>query len=103
MRVLNDPPAWHAVLGNHDYGDCGYDEEKGEVECPLAADAARSPLFQLDPALRKRDWRWHCNRAFEHRPVADAHLFFIDTSPHVESYTARPWYGGAGCNQFNPC
>ena len=28
---LNGPLAWHAVLGNHDYGDCGYDEVKGEV------------------------------------------------------------------------
>ena len=54
---------WHAILGNHDYGDCGYDESTGdEVACPLHADVNRSPQFQLDPALRARDWRWNAPR-----------------------------------------
>ena len=84
---------WHAILGNHDYGDCGYDESTGdEVACPLHADVNRSPQFQLDPALRARDWRWNAPaRNFDLRPVADAHLFFIDTNPHVTSYSSRPW------------
>ena len=82
---------WHAILGNHDYGDCGYDDLKGELACPLAADANRSPSFQLDPALRRRDWRWRAGRAFDHRPTADTHLFFVDTNPHVASYKTKVW------------
>jgi tartrate-resistant acid phosphatase type 5 len=82
---------WHAVLGNHDYGDCGYDDDKGELACPLAADASRSPAFQLDPALRTRDWRWRAGRSFDHRPTADTHLFFVDTNPHISSYTTKSW------------
>lgn len=82
---------WHAILGNHDYGDCGYDDEKGELACPLPADASRSPSFQLHPSLRRRDWRWRAARSFDHRPTADAHLFFVDTNPHVSSYATKSW------------
>ena len=81
---------WHAVLGNHDYGDCGYDEEqehRPRKECPAAADSSRSPSFQLDPSLRRRDWRWYAGRNFEHRPVADVHMCFVDTNPHVSYYS----------------
>ena len=83
---------WHAVLGNHDYGDCGYDDAKGEMACPLAADAARSPRFQLDPSLRRRDWRWRAGRSFDLRPSTDAHLFFVDTTPLVTSYADKTWF-----------
>ena len=83
---------WHVVLGNHDYGDCGYDDDKDtELACPLDADANRSPSFQLDPALRRRDWRWRAGRTFDHRPTADTHLFFVDTNPLVSSYATKTW------------
>eukprot|EP00249_Psilotum_nudum_P003276 c16671_g1_i1 orf=116-1294(-) len=66
---------WHIVLGNHDY--------RGDT------------LAQLDPILRLRDSRWHCERSFTlvHNlgsPMSgDASLvqfFFIDTTPFVDKY-----------------
>ena len=50
--VYNHPSLqvpWHAVLGNHDYGDCGYNETRGEKECPNEADVNRSPSFPAAP------------------------------------------------------
>ncbi|CAI5949603.1 unnamed protein product [Closterium sp. NIES-65] len=71
---------WYAVLGNHDYH--------------------RNPDAETDPALRRRDPRWRCEktytvvrdtcpkfRYFECNPLLQ--LFFIDTSPLVAGY----WHG----------
>ena len=97
--VYNHPSLqvpWHAVLGNHDYGDCGYNETRGEKECPNEADVNRSPSFQLHPTLRRRDWRWYAGRNFELRPVADVHMCFVDTNPHVTSYRKYDWFNRPG-------
>jgi hypothetical protein len=41
---------WHAILGNHDYGDCGVNETtREELDCPKPEDAGRSPTFQVRP------------------------------------------------------
>ena len=34
---------------------------------PIPPPPCSSPLYQLDPALRKRDWRWH---AFRNRKLS---------------------------------
>lgn len=68
---------WYTVLGNHDY--------RGDVPA------------QLSDALSQRDSRWHCEREFElHLPLCGSSgpdscsdvvdIFFIDTSPYVDSY-----------------
>jgi len=86
---------WHVILGNHDYGDCGMDDANvEELPCPNDLDVGRSPKYQTDARLRSRDWRWNApeERNFDLRPVADAHLFFVDTNVHVTSYEARSWH-----------
>jgi tartrate-resistant acid phosphatase type 5 len=60
---------WYHVLGNHDY--------RGNVEA------------QLSPVLRQIDSRWLCLRSF----IVDAEiveLFFVDTTPFVDSYFTEP-------------
>ncbi|CAN8313308.1 unnamed protein product [Cochlearia groenlandica] len=60
---------WYLVLGNHDY--------RGNVEA------------QLSPILRSIDNRWICMRSF----IVDteiAELFFVDTTPFVDSYFLNP-------------
>ncbi|EFN51072.1 hypothetical protein CHLNCDRAFT_141436 [Chlorella variabilis] len=60
------------TLLHHDYSETSY----------CTPDEITSPLYQLDPALRKRDWRWH---AFRNRKLSLAggqvDLFFWDTTP----------------------
>ena len=64
---------WWTVLGNHDYGDgCG-DDVKGEIKaskCPSGG-VGRSPRWTLDPALRRRDRRFYCERNYERRLAPD--------------------------------
>jgi tartrate-resistant acid phosphatase type 5 len=60
---------WYSVLGNHDY--------RGDAEA------------QLSPFLRQIDSRWICLRSF----IVNAELaeiFFVDTTPFVESYFTDP-------------
>lgn len=58
---------WHAVLGNHDYGECWTQEECTAALAPCGGlpDCYLSPLHQLDVALWEQDWRWHCERNFK--------------------------------------
>lgn len=61
---------WHVVLGNHDY--------EGDA------------LSQLDPALKARDSRWHCERSFSVSQQLDdedyVEFFFYDSNPFVDHY-----------------
>eukprot|EP00246_Nothoceros_aenigmaticus_P002268 TRINITY_DN1309_c0_g1_i1.p1 TRINITY_DN1309_c0_g1~~TRINITY_DN1309_c0_g1_i1.p1 ORF type:complete len:364 (-),score=31.30 TRINITY_DN1309_c0_g1_i1:77-1168(-) len=68
---------WYTVLGNHDY--------RGNAPA------------QLSEALTIRDGRWRCQREFQlHLPLCGPSenglckhtldIFFIDTSPYVDSY-----------------
>ena len=53
--------------------------------------------LQLSERLVERDWRWHCERWFQRtlaRGVID--IFFIDTSPAIQSYHAEVWAGNKG-------
>ncbi|KAM7279049.1 hypothetical protein ACFE04_006183 [Oxalis oulophora] len=60
---------WYSVLGNHDY--------RGDAEA------------QLSPFLRQIDSRWICLRSFiVNAEFAD--IFFVDTTPFVESYFTDP-------------
>lgn len=67
---------WYSVLGNHDY--------------------RKNAWAQLDPMLKERDARWHCERSFKvQHSACPKHLFvpceatmdifFVDTTPMVKS------------------
>ena len=63
-----------------------------------AAKCRLNPLpLQLDIALRERDHRWHCARAFErqHRQQ-EIEIFFIDTNPAIEGYQTAPFADNKG-------
>jgi tartrate-resistant acid phosphatase type 5 len=86
---------WHAVLGNHDYGESGLSAPE---KCPAAdPDCFYSPLHELDVGLRTRDPRWHCERTFElSLGEGKAEIFFIDTNPFIEAYRNMSWAGQVG-------
>ena len=106
---------WHAVPGNHDWGEL----KSGDTShappakaCAAAAAvasargaAAASPCAyglapQLGAGLRARDPRWHAARDGSlsvpgpaARAAGGVAFFFFDSSPHVASYRAAPWAG----------
>jgi tartrate-resistant acid phosphatase type 5 len=87
---------WLSVLGNHDYGDsggCGLPVEEDDVSCLSEyKQRSRSPLHQMNPALRSdRDWRWFCERYFVYKPQPAVDMLFIDTSPFIQAYRNRTW------------
>lgn len=88
---------WHAVLGNHDYGE----RQPGwslTPKCPpVTPNCSYSPLHELDVGLRQLDSRWHCERAFRMQ-LADGKVdvFFYDTSPFIEEYQNVSWVGHIG-------
>jgi tartrate-resistant acid phosphatase type 5 len=78
---------WHAVMGNHDYGD-GYskcDKNKGG-SCKCGCEP------QLWGNLAGRDGRWRGERGTT-KEFGDGlvELFFIDTSPFIDSYQGQSW------------
>ena len=78
---------WHAVLGNHDYGD-GFEYCENDATTPCA----RGPSYQLGTALSKRDWRWHCERSYSLRYLNGlVEFFFIDTSPFIAGLLNQSW------------
>merc|ERR1712176_61341 len=92
---------WLSVLGNHDYGDsggCGLPVEQDDVSClSKSKQMSRSPLHQMNPDLRLRDWRWFCERYYTYKPKqllagsSQVDPLFIDTSPFIASYRNRTW------------
>lgn len=90
---------WHAILGNHDYGECWTHESCAEVtaRCQGRPDCYLSPLHQLNVALWEQDWRWHCERSFMltlGNGVAD--LFFLDTNPAISDYQTAVFANNTG-------
>jgi len=88
---------WHAVLGNHDYGETDKPEKPAPF-CSLKNSEGEgnacffSPLHQLDIALSARDPRWHCERAFTLTLAGgDIEFFFIDTTPIMSQYMDAAW------------
>ncbi|KAK9862760.1 hypothetical protein WJX84_003264 [Apatococcus fuscideae] len=91
---------WHAILGNHDYGETWpFNETSGPPPECSADDSGcyYSPLHQLDIRLVERDWRWHCER-FYSLPLArsmftttQVEIFFIDTNPALPEYHEARW------------
>ena len=53
---------WHAILGNHDYGDCGYDESAGDGGLSPPCGCQPFATVPAGPA-RARDWRWSTTAA----------------------------------------
>jgi tartrate-resistant acid phosphatase type 5 len=94
---------WHAVLGNHDYGE---DRDGSEPDAPPDACSKKaskagtcflSPLHQLDVGLAARDARWHCERSYQLTLAGgEVDLFFIDTTPWVSKYSEEIWAGNRG-------
>lgn len=103
---------WHAVLGNHDYGDIADDlpltpsqdycdtfnnkslsASKDDSTPAATQDCYYSPLHQLDARLQtERDWRWHLERLYSETFANDKiEIFFIDTNSFIEEYKARRW------------
>jgi tartrate-resistant acid phosphatase type 5 len=78
---------WHAVFGNHDYGDAfEYCENDASSPCD------RGPLHLLSADLTARDWRWHCERSYTEQFLGGlVEFFFIDTSPFILDYHTRSW------------
>jgi len=102
---------WHAVLGNHDYGDGDHAGEPEGVACALyegtcrgvgtADECCYSMAHQLLPAWRDVDPRWHAYRSATLAPEAmrgEVEFFLYDTSPVVaaDEYAEDPWYDGSG-------
>lgn len=113
---------WHAVLGNHDYGETPANGTGGNALDALNASGAPgagpaedhcyySPLHELDVGLVERDWRWHCQRTFQLSlggggagagsgsaavQATGADLFFIDTTPFIQPYYDTDWAGNKG-------
>lgn len=83
---------WHAVLGNHDYGEVD-DPGKGPKNCPKHEEECYySPIHQLDPRLIDRDSRWHCERSFKLSLVdGNVDILFIDTTPILTKYEEKSW------------
>ncbi|KAK9842199.1 hypothetical protein WJX81_000205 [Elliptochloris bilobata] len=93
---------WHAVLGNHDYGELWTNETTmpHPPDCPPGLNRPQchyGPLHQLDVRLAARDARWHCERWFSLALLGGvAEIFFIDTSPGVLNYRSAPWAANPG-------
>jgi tartrate-resistant acid phosphatase type 5 len=78
---------WHAVLGNHGYGD-GFEYCENDATSPCA----RGPMHLLSTELTARDWRWHCERSYTKRYLGGlVEFFFVDTSPFILDYRNRSW------------
>lgn len=78
---------WHAVLGNHGYGD-GFEYCENDASSPCA----RGPLHLLSADLTARDWRWHCERSYTESFLDGlVEFFFVDTSPFILEYHDRSW------------
>ena len=91
---------WHAVLGNHDYGD-GDRPDSADRDCVLYEGTCKrldtdnpccySPLHQLNVRLRTDpqmgDSRWHAHRNTQ-LVLGNSlvEFFYIDTSPGVKVY-----------------
>lgn len=88
---------WHAVLGNHDYGERQHGWAIQPTCPPVTPNCSYSPLHELDVGLRQRDKRWHCTRAGQ-MSLGDnkVDVFFYDTSPFIEKYQNTSWSGLVG-------
>ncbi|GAB4819676.1 hypothetical protein N2152v2_006722 [Parachlorella kessleri] len=100
---------WHAVLGNHDYGEvqdatpkkprkqsCGGGDKSECYYSPLHQ-ASRQGNALLDVRLRQRDSRWHCERSFSLSLAGGrVDIFFIDTTPMNDLYLSKPWADNKG-------
>jgi len=86
---------WLTTLGNMDYTDtssCGSEEEKEQRQCLLfEQQMKRSPLYQIDPSLRKRDPRWFADRFYSVVLSPNIEIFFADTSVFVSEYYNFDW------------
>lgn len=91
---------WYAVLGNHDYGEMwNVSAMPVPSNCKGSgfANCYYGPLHQLNATLTMRDWRWHCERFYQ-RTLAQGliDIFFIDTSPAIQSYHGEVWASNRG-------
>ncbi|KAL4420396.1 hypothetical protein ABPG75_010052 [Micractinium tetrahymenae] len=86
---------WHAVLGNHDYGESDApDDPKCGAWNPRCF---FSPLHQLDVRLAAPDPRWHCARSYRLSLAGGrVDMFFIDTTPLMHEYEKAPWRHNRG-------
>ena len=75
-----------------DYANCGDPTTYEQVPCsPFRTQLIRSPIYEIDPALRQRDWRWIADRYYNVRVTDDLELFFVDTSPFIQEYYNYSW------------